>query len=93
MPVSNPSADPRQNNYRSTSIASSRFLPRKVCSPKSVTTSSCYSIADCTPLEDFLAEQVLPGKQEIVRETLVSQIGGLIDDNLAVLESRKTQNQ
>ena len=42
-------------------------------------------------LEDFLAEQVLPGKQEIVRETLVSQIGGLIDDNLAILETRKTK--
>jgi hypothetical protein len=42
-------------------------------------------------LEDFLAEQVLPSKQEIVRETLVSQIGGLIDDNLTILENRKTK--
>jgi predicted GTPase len=39
-------------------------------------------------LEQFLAETVLPGKQEIVRENLISQIGGLIDDNLAVLETR-----
>jgi Dynamin family len=42
-------------------------------------------------LEDFLADEVLPSKQAIVRETLVSQIGGLIDDNLAILESRKTK--
>ena len=39
-------------------------------------------------LEQFLADTVLPGKQEIVRDRLLSQIGGLIDDNLAVLETR-----
>jgi hypothetical protein len=42
-------------------------------------------------LERFLAETVLPGKQEIVRNQLVSQIGGLIDDNLAILETRNTE--
>jgi hypothetical protein len=42
-------------------------------------------------LEQFLADTVLPGKQEIVRNKLVSQIGGLIDDNLAVLETRNTE--
>ena len=39
-------------------------------------------------LERFLAETVLPGKQEIVRDRLLSQIGGLIEDNLAILETR-----
>ncbi len=42
-------------------------------------------------LERFLAEQVLPAKQEIVRSNLLSGIGGLLADNLAVLESRNTQ--
>ncbi len=42
-------------------------------------------------LEDFLASEVLPCKQEIVRESLVSQIGSMIDDNLAILENRKTR--
>ena len=39
-------------------------------------------------LERFLAETVLPAKQAIVHDKLVSQIGGLIDDNLAILETR-----
>lgn len=42
-------------------------------------------------LEDFLANEVLPGKQDIVRESLVRQIGGMIDENLTILESRKTR--
>jgi len=42
-------------------------------------------------LEKFLAETVLPGKQEIVRNNLVCQIGGLVDDNLALLENRKNK--
>jgi len=42
-------------------------------------------------LEQFLAGTVLPGKQEIVRENLISQIGGLIEDNLAVLETRNKE--
>ncbi|MEA2079715.1 MAG: dynamin family protein, partial [Pseudomonadota bacterium] len=42
-------------------------------------------------LERFLTETVLPGKQEIVRNDLVSRIGGLINDNLAVLETRNTE--
>lgn len=40
-------------------------------------------------LETFLADTVLPRKREIVRDNLVAQIGGMIDDNLALLESRK----
>jgi len=42
-------------------------------------------------LEAFLAETVLPHKQDIVRSNLVTQIGGMIDDNLALLESRKRE--
>ncbi|HHJ17806.1 MAG TPA: hypothetical protein ENJ80_14030 [Gammaproteobacteria bacterium] len=40
-------------------------------------------------LEKFLSETVLPARQEIVRNNLVSQIGGLVDENLARLEERK----
>ena len=43
-------------------------------------------------LETFLAETVLPGKRDIVRGNLVAQIGGMIDDNLALLESRKQES-
>ncbi|NHZ69642.1 MAG: hypothetical protein GWP20_00205 [Thermotogales bacterium] len=42
-------------------------------------------------LENFMAETVLPGKQEIVRNNLISQIGGLVDDNLILLENRKNE--
>ena len=42
-------------------------------------------------LEQFLAQTVLPGKEEIVRNSLVKQIGGLIEDNLALLETRNTE--
>ncbi|HHH43033.1 MAG TPA: hypothetical protein ENK49_02755 [Gammaproteobacteria bacterium] len=40
-------------------------------------------------LEKFLAETVLPAKQEIVRGNLVAQIGGLVDDNLQRLEEQR----
>jgi hypothetical protein len=42
-------------------------------------------------LESFLAETVLPHKRDIVRGNLVAQIGGMIDDNLALLEARKLE--
>lgn len=42
-------------------------------------------------LETYLSETVLPRKQDIVRDTLVNQIGGMIDDNLTLLESRKSE--
>ena len=42
-------------------------------------------------LERFLSDTVLPGKQEIVRSNLVTQIGGLVDENLNLLENRKTK--
>jgi hypothetical protein len=42
-------------------------------------------------LEAFLAETILPRKQEIVRATLVGQIDGMIDENLVLLESRKAE--
>jgi len=42
-------------------------------------------------LEQFLAEEVLPGKQDIVRNNLVSQIGGLVDEHLAILKNRKAE--
>lgn len=42
-------------------------------------------------LESFLAETVLPRKRDIVRANLVAQIGGMIEDNLGLLESRKRE--
>ena len=42
-------------------------------------------------LERFLVETVLPGKQELVRNSLVSQIGGLVEENLSVLNTRKKE--
>ncbi len=42
-------------------------------------------------LESFLAETVLPRKQDIVRATLVAQIDAMIDGNLTLLESRKAE--
>lgn len=42
-------------------------------------------------LEAFLAETVLPRRQDIVRANLVAQIGAMIDENLVLLESRKTE--
>ncbi len=43
-------------------------------------------------LEKFLVETVLPGKQEIMRNNVVSQIGSLVDDNLKLLENRKNKS-
>jgi hypothetical protein len=42
-------------------------------------------------LESFLAETVLPRKQDIVRATLVAQIDAMIAENLVLLESRKAE--
>jgi hypothetical protein len=42
-------------------------------------------------LEGFLAETVLNNKQKLVRDNLITQIGGLVDDNIAVLENRKAE--
>lgn len=42
-------------------------------------------------LERFLTDQVLPAKQEIVRSSLVAGIGGLVAQNLAQLENRKSE--
>lgn len=39
-------------------------------------------------LERYLSDHVLPSKQHIVRDTLVSHIGGMIDDNFAILKNR-----
>ena len=39
-------------------------------------------------LERFLSEQVLPAKQEIVRNSLVSSVGGLVQQNIMLLENR-----
>jgi len=39
-------------------------------------------------LEAYLSDTVLPNKQNIVRDNLVDQIGGMIDENLGVLKSR-----
>lgn len=43
-------------------------------------------------LEKFLAERILPSKQEIIRGSLIVQIGGLVDENIAMLDGRKTTN-
>jgi hypothetical protein len=42
-------------------------------------------------LENYIANTVLPNRQTIVRDNLVAQIGGLIDDNLAVLQRRQAE--
>lgn len=42
-------------------------------------------------LESYIANTVLPGKQDIIRDNLVTHIGGMVDENLAILESRKTE--
>ncbi len=42
-------------------------------------------------LESFLAGTVLPRKQDIVRATLVTQIDGMIDEILVLLENRKAE--
>jgi len=40
-------------------------------------------------LETYLAETVLPRKQDIVRDALVGQIGGMMEENRILLDSRK----
>ena len=42
-------------------------------------------------LEAFIAEKVLPAKQQIVREKLVSQIGDLMNDNITRLSGKQSQ--
>ncbi|VAW80142.1 FIG00555615: hypothetical protein [hydrothermal vent metagenome] len=42
-------------------------------------------------LEDYIANTILPGKQEIIRNSLVTHIGGMVDENLSILESRKSE--
>ncbi|HHJ14706.1 MAG TPA: hypothetical protein ENJ79_10100 [Gammaproteobacteria bacterium] len=42
-------------------------------------------------LERHIAEAVLPARREIIRNTLVSHVGELIDENLAILENRKQE--
>ncbi len=44
-------------------------------------------------LETFLAETVLPRKQDIVRDTLVGQIGGMMDENQTLLGSRRSETE
>jgi hypothetical protein len=44
-------------------------------------------------LETFLAETVLPQKQDIVRGALVGHIGGMMDENRILLESRKNESE
>jgi len=42
-------------------------------------------------LEQFLADQVLAGKQEIIHNNVTSSIGRLLEQNLAVLDNRKNE--
>ena len=42
-------------------------------------------------LENYIANTILPGKQEIIRSNLVEHVGGMVDENLAILESRKSE--
>ena len=42
-------------------------------------------------LENYIANTVLPGKQDIIRDNLVTHIGGMVDENLAILQNRKTE--
>jgi hypothetical protein len=42
-------------------------------------------------LEQFLAQKVLPAKQEIVRTSLVSAIGALLEENIVLLERRTAE--
>ncbi len=43
-------------------------------------------------LEDHIANHILPDKQRMLREHLELHIGGMIDENLATLESRKQES-
>jgi hypothetical protein len=40
-------------------------------------------------LERFLAEEILPQKQNIVRESILQEIGGLLDENRSILEAKR----
>ena len=40
-------------------------------------------------LERFLSEEILPGKQSIVRDSILQEIGGLLDENRSILEARR----
>ncbi len=42
-------------------------------------------------LEDYIANTILPGKRDIIRNNLVTHIGGMVDENLSILESRKAE--
>jgi len=42
-------------------------------------------------LENYIANTVLPGKQTIIRNNLIEHIGGMIDENITILESRKAE--
>ncbi len=42
-------------------------------------------------LEQFLAETVLPNRQQIVRDNLLSQIGGLMDENINRIIARNNE--
>jgi hypothetical protein len=42
-------------------------------------------------LEQFLAETILPGRQEIVRNNLMNQIGGLMEENINRLLERENE--
>lgn len=39
-------------------------------------------------LEKFLSEQILPDKQQILRDNILEEIGGLLDENRHIVESR-----
>lgn len=41
-------------------------------------------------LEHFLSEQILPDKQNIVRESILREIGGLLDENRSILMAKQT---
>ena len=40
-------------------------------------------------LERFLSEEILPQKQNIVRDSILQEIGGLLDENHSILEARR----
>jgi hypothetical protein len=42
-------------------------------------------------LENYIANTVLPGKQAIIRNNLIEHIGGMVDENLTILDSRKAE--
>ncbi|MFN2339466.1 MAG: dynamin family protein [Gammaproteobacteria bacterium] len=40
-------------------------------------------------LEQFLATEILPQKQNIVRDSILQEIGGLLDENRSILEAKR----